>query len=129
MPYDILIVDDSATTRAMIKRTLTLAQLPMGQCFEAPDGKAALELLAVNHVDLVLADLHMPEMGGVEMTARILADERTRRIPVVVVSAEPNARRLEELKQQGVRGCVRKPFTPEMIRKVVTEILEVPHAA
>lgn len=129
MPYDILIVDDSATTRAMIKRTLTLAQLPIGQCLEAANGKAALDLLSARTVDLVLADLHMPEMGGVEMTARILADERTRRIPVVVVSAEPNASRLEALKRQGVRGCVRKPFTPEMIRKVVTEILEVPHAA
>jgi two-component system chemotaxis response regulator CheY len=125
MNYTILIVDDSAITRAMIKRTLNMAGLPLAQCLEAANGKAALELLSVHKVDLVLADLHMPGMGGVELTNRILATKETELIPVVVVSAEPSAQRLDALRQQGVRACVRKPFTPEAIRNVVNEVLGV----
>jgi two-component system chemotaxis response regulator CheY len=62
-------------------------------------------------------------MGGIEMTQRILADERTRGIPVVIISAEPDAQRLDELKQQGVRAWLRKPFTPERVRDVVQQVM------
>jgi two-component system, chemotaxis family, chemotaxis protein CheY len=128
MAYSILIVDDSGITRAMIKRTLLMAGLPLGTVMEAADGKAALDLLSKCHVDLVLADLHMPEMSGVEMTRRLLTTESTRNIPVIVVSAEPSTQRLDALKQLGVRACIRKPFTPEAIRSVVNEVLGVTHA-
>lgn len=122
--YDILIVDDSATTRAMIKRTIKMAQLPTNNVYEAPDGKAALDLLASKHVDLVLADLHMPVMTGVEMAAKMRESGALNTIPVVVVSAEPNTERLEQLKAGGVAAYIRKPFTPEDIRQVVTQVLE-----
>jgi two-component system chemotaxis response regulator CheY len=89
----------------------------------------ALRLLAAEPVDLVLADLHMPEMDGVEMTRRILADRATQLIPVIIISAEPNARRLEQLKQEGVRGYLRKPFTPELVRNLINETLGVSNAA
>ena len=125
MGYNILIVDDSAVTRAVIRRTLLMAQLPLANVFEAADGAAGLAMLEIHKVDLVLADLHMPNMGGVEMTSRILASEATRHIPVVVVSAEPSEEKLQALKTQGVRGCIRKPFTPVQIRDVVNEALGV----
>jgi two-component system chemotaxis response regulator CheY len=128
MAFNILIVDDSAVTRAMIRRTLLMAQVPMENCFEAADGAEGLKVLSAHKVDLVLADLHMPNMGGVEMTRRILANEATRHVAVIVISAEPSAERLEALKQQGVRGCIRKPFTPEAIRDVVTQVLGVSNA-
>ena len=128
MSYTVLIVDDSAITRAMIKRTLVMAQVPLAQCLEAGDGKTGLEMLAARKVDLVLADLHMPNMTGVEMTRHILSNEATRHIPVIVVSAEPSAERLDALRQQGVRGCIRKPFTPEAIREMVNQVLGAAHA-
>jgi two-component system chemotaxis response regulator CheY len=128
MGYKFLIVDDSATTRAIIKRTIQMAQVPTDRIFEAPNGMEALRLLASEPVDLVLADLHMPEMDGVEMTRRLLADESLRRIPVVIISAEPDTSRLEQLKNDGVRGYLRKPFTPESVRKLLTGALEVCHA-
>jgi two-component system chemotaxis response regulator CheY len=125
MAFNILIVDDSAVTRAMIRRTLLMAQVPVANCYEAADGAAGLEVLNAHQVDLVLADLHMPNMGGVEMTQHILADDAKRHVPVVVVSAEPSTQRLEALKKQGVRGCIRKPFTPEAIREMVNQVLGV----
>lgn len=127
MTHNILIVDDSATTRAVIKRTIQLAGVP-AEFYEAAEGNAALELLGRERMDLVLADLHMPGMGGVELVRRMLADPASRSIPVLVITAEPNQSRLEELKREGVRGCVRKPFTPEGIRGVINDMLGVPHA-
>jgi two-component system chemotaxis response regulator CheY len=123
MAHNILIVDDSATTRALVRRAIALSGLDAGEIREAEHGRAALELLAAGPADLVLADLHMPEMGGIEMTQRLLADEKTRDIPVIIISAEPDANRLEELKRQGVRAWLRKPFTPERVRDVVQEVM------
>lgn len=126
MNYSILIVDDSATTRAMIKRTIRLAEMPVEQIHEAANGREALELLAKAHVDLILADLNMPEMNGFEMTRLARLDPKTRNIPVVIVSASPNADAFAQGQQ--VSGYLSKPFTPEAIRKVVSQVLEVQHA-
>jgi two-component system chemotaxis response regulator CheY len=126
MSFNLLIVDDSATTRAVIKRTLKMTGLPADNIHEAGDGKAALELLEKTPVDLVLADLNMPEMDGFEMTRRMLAEEKTRHIPVIVISAEPNA--ADFAKRTGVRGCLRKPFTPEAVRQAVLDVLGGQHA-
>jgi two-component system chemotaxis response regulator CheY len=126
MSYSILIVDDSATTRAMIKRTIRMTDLPIAHLYDAPDGKAALELLLTKTVDLVLADLNMPEMDGFEMTRRLRANDATRDIPVIVVSAAPNAEDFARLEQ--VSGCLRKPFTAEALRNAIAQALEVTHA-
>lgn len=125
MAYNILIVDDSATMRAMIKRIVRMAGVAVGELFEAGDGLAALGILATSRVDLVLADLNMPGMTGVEMTHEMRQDEQLRDIPVIVISAEPNIDRLEQLKKDGVQAYVRKPFTPEAVREVVTRVMGV----
>src|SRR5450432_3182185 len=126
MSYNILIVDDSATTRAMIKRTIRMTNLPIGQLYESPNGKIALELLATAPVDLILADLNMPEMDGFEMTRRIRSNDATKNIPVIVVSASPNAEDFARVEHAS--GCMPKPCTPEGIRQSIERALEVQHA-
>lgn len=128
MAYNILIVDDSATTRAMIRRTIQLAEVPVENLFEAHNGKAALELMDCVRVDLVLADLNMPEMSGVEMTHQMRQCDTTKTTPVIVISAEPSVDRLEQLKQDGVQGYIRKPFTPEAVRNAISGTLGGCHA-
>ncbi len=123
MNYKILIVDDSATTRAIIKRTIQMAKIPVERAYEAANGKIALALLAEHPVDLIIADLHMPVMDGVEMSRQILASPATRSIPVIIVTADPNPQRIAELQQQGVRAFLPKPFTPEAVRKVIDEVI------
>ncbi len=123
MSYRILIVDDSSTIRAMIKRTITMAEIPVEAFFEAPDGRQGLQVLTEESVDLVLADLNMPEMNGVEMTREMREDPALAGIPVVVVSAEPDVHKLEALKKENIRGYIRKPFTPEGVRDLLTRIL------
>lgn len=122
MAKNLLIVDDSATTRAFIRKTVRMAGYDSEVVLEASDGAAALEILSTKSVDLVLADLHMPVMDGIEMVRRMHADEKLRNIPVVVVSADPNEQRIEQLKKSGIAACVRKPFTPEMIRSTLEHV-------
>ena len=127
MNHSILIVDDSATTRAVIKRTIRLTGLAT-DLHEAASGEEALALLSSQSVDLVLADLNMAGMNGIEMIRRLKSNDQLRSIPVLVITAEPNASRLEKLKSEGVKGYIRKPFTPEEIRNTLNETLGVVHA-
>jgi CheY-like chemotaxis protein len=132
MKYRILIVDDSATTRALVKRVIRMAEVPVSDLLEAPNGRLALETLTIAAaaelpVDLILADLNMPEMDGFEMIRRLRADERLRRIPIVVLSASPSAEEFAGLER--VDGFVGKPFAPETIRRVILDALEVKHHA
>jgi two-component system, chemotaxis family, chemotaxis protein CheY len=123
--YNILVVDDSATTRAMIKRAIRLSGLPVSEIFEAGSGDEGLDVLRSHAVGLVLADLNMPVMSGAEMTRRIRNDPQTKGVPVVIVSAEPDDGRLMQLQGECVCDYVRKPFTPEAIRDAVRHAMEV----
>ncbi len=126
MPLNILVVDDSDTVRAIIGKTLRLAEVPIGEFYEAANGKEALDLLAAHWVDLIFSDINMPVMGGVEMIEKMGEDDLLRSIPVVIVSTEGSATRIEQLKSKGVRAYIRKPFTPEIIRNVVSDIVGLP---
>ncbi len=125
MSFNVLIVDDSKTIRAIIAKTLKLAKLDIGEIYEAGDGKEGLECLKTKHVDVVLSDLNMPVMTGLEMVAAMAREGLIEKIPVVVVSTDGSTARIEELKQQGVREYIRKPFTPESIGAVIEGVLGV----
>jgi two-component system, chemotaxis family, chemotaxis protein CheY len=123
MSYNILIVDDSRTVRMMIDKTLRLTDIPLSQVHHAQNGCEAIELLADEWIDLVLTDINMPEMDGVELIRRMRTNSLLERTPVVIVSTEGSQTRIDQLLQQGVQGYIRKPFTPEAIREVVENVL------
>lgn len=125
MALNILIVDDSTVTRKVIGKTLRIAGVPLGELYEAADGQQALDVLAGSWVDLVLSDINMPVMNGVELVERMSKDDVLRSIPIIVVSTEGSSVRIEQLKSKGVSAFVRKPFTPELIRELVFEITGV----
>lgn len=122
MALDVLVVDDSDIIRSMVKKTLRLAELPLGNVYEAANGREALDVLDGNWVDLVLADLNMPVMDGIEMVDRMKASRDIAGIPVIVISTEGNAKRIEEMRSKGVAEFIRKPFTPESIRDAVCRV-------
>ncbi len=122
--YNILLVDDSETVRAVLMKTLNLAQIPLGEVFMAGNGREALEILKENWVDLVVTDLNMPEMTGFELIDAMKNDNLMKTIPVVVVTTEGSTTRIDDLKQKGVKGYVRKPFTPEQIREMISKVME-----
>lgn len=122
MGKGILIVDDSATTRSMIKRVLRMVVDPEVELVEAGDGAAALEVLNRRAVGLVMTDLNMPTMDGYALIKRMRESETLRPIAVVVISAQPDMERVLELKRQGVRGYLAKPFTPEAVRDLLAPL-------
>ena len=124
MSFNILVVDDSAVMRAMIIRTLKLSGLALGEIHEAANGEKALAAVREHWIDLILADLNMPVMGGEEMMARLKADEATRDVRVVVVSSESGEERIREIERRAA-GFIHKPFTPEGIRAKITEVMGV----
>lgn len=125
MAFNLLIVDDSRTTRGIIKKTLSMTELPIGEVYEASSGLEGLERMCNAWVDLVLADLNMPDMSGVEMIEVMAADPLLSQLPVVVVSSEGNQTVLDSLTERGVREIVRKPFQPGLLREVMQKILGV----
>lgn len=129
MAYRFLIVDDSATTRAVIRRTLGICGVEIEKICEAGNGRDALVMLQVGHFDMVFLDLNMPEMSGVEVAEKIRQDPKLVGINVCVVSSESMESRVQQLRSTGVRGYIKKPFTPEQIRQVIQEVLGVAHAA
>lgn len=121
--HNILIVDDSSTIRAFMRRAISLSGVATDNVYEAADGKQALELISQKPVDVVLADLHMPGMGGEEMSHRIFDDPTRKNISVVVVSADPNEQRIQSLLKAGAKGYLAKPFTPESFCTMLFSVL------
>jgi two-component system chemotaxis response regulator CheY len=131
MALDLLIVDDSPVTRKMVRRAIGLCGLDIGRVEEAGDGQEALDKLAVGHVDLVLADINMPIMNGVELVERMSRDPALAGIPVVIVATPISEQKVEKLLDSGARAYLAKPFRPEALRDLVMQIVgtaEVPHA-
>jgi len=122
--YNILVVDDSVTVRAVIAKTLDIAGVPVNELYQASNGQEALDLLAEHWVDLVFADINMPVMNGIELVERMSSEGLLDTIPVVIVSTEGSATRIEQLLNKGVSAYIRKPFAPEMLREVVDQVME-----
>lgn len=123
MALDILIVDDSAAIRKILQRVLGQAEIPVGTVFEAGDGAAALEILKKQKVGLVLSDINMPNMDGLELLAHIKANEEWRKLPVIMITTEGAAAKVKEAVELGATGYVRKPFTAEQIKEKLTGLL------
>jgi len=121
-PLNILLVDDSAAIRKILQRVLRQAELPLGEIYEAGDGLEALQALKANHIHLVLSDIHMPNMDGLQFLAGMKADPRWRSIPVVMVTTEGNQSRVMEAVDLGAAGYVRKPFTADQIKERVLSL-------
>lgn len=123
MAANILVVDDSGTMRNMIKRTLAMCGLDIGEVLEAANGIEALARMHEHPVSVILLDINMPVMNGLKLLSRIHDDQRLRHIPVIIASTEGSETRIRELMAHGARGFIRKPFRPEQLRDVLTPIL------
>lgn len=128
MTLNVLIVDDSKVMRAMIRRTLSLCGLALGEIYEAGNGVEALEQLSEHWVDLALLDVNMPVMDGEELLTRIRASDEWRALAVIVVSTESSETRLARLQAHSVQ-IVHKPFTPEQLRNTILKVTGLTHAA
>jgi two-component system chemotaxis response regulator CheY len=127
MAYNVLIVDDSQTMRTVIKKTVAISGFEIGECWEAGDGREALDVLNQQWVDIILTDLNMPRMNGLELVKALKGDEGTRHIPIVLITTEGSETRIEEAYALGISGYIQKPFYPEAIRDALNQIMETFH--
>ena len=113
---DVLIVDDSAAIRKILQRVLRQTEIPIGTVYEAGDGVEALATLRQQSIGLVLSDINMPNMDGLEFLTKMRAEQIWKSIPVLMVSTEGTQAKVLEAVERGASGYVRKPFTAEQIK-------------
>ena len=116
MGIRVLIVDDSATIRRIITRCLDRAEVGVTEVFEAGDGCEALDLLARQPVDVVLTDINMPNMDGLQLLGEIRKCKEWQMIPVLVITSESGSEAVGEAVSKGAAGYIKKPFTPLQLR-------------
>jgi two-component system chemotaxis response regulator CheY len=119
-----LIVDDSSVMRKIVERSLRQAGLSIAEVLEAGDGAEALAAVQNNKVDLILCDINMPVMDGLEFVKRLSAVDSTKSIPVVMITTEGSEGHVVEALSSGARGDIRKPFTPDQVKEHVLPVLE-----
>jgi two-component system, chemotaxis family, chemotaxis protein CheY len=124
MESDVLVVDDSAAIRKILQRVLRQTGMAINTIHEAGDGEEALQLLRSHKVDLVLSDINMPKMDGLELLAALKKSPDWMNVPVVMITTEGGETKVAEAVRLGANGYVRKPFTADQIKEKLAGILE-----
>lgn len=123
MALNVLIVDDSAAIRKILQRVLRQTEVPLGEILEAGDGVEALSLLKTQQVGLVLSDVNMPNMDGLQLLAEIRNTESLKTVPVLMITTEGSQTKVMEALNLGASGYVRKPFTAEQIKEKLVGVV------
>ncbi len=118
-----LIVDDSSVMRKIIERSLRQAGLGLSQVLEAGNGAEALAAVQQNKVDLILCDINMPVMDGLEFVKQLSTVPSAKSVPVIMITTEGSEGHVVRALSAGARGYIRKPFTPEQVKEHVLPVL------
>lgn len=118
-----LIVDDSSVMRKIVERSLRQAGLDPLVVHEAGSGADALEVLRAVTVDLILSDINMPSMDGLEFLRQVRSQDLAKGVPVVMITTESSEAHVKEAIQVGAQGYIRKPFTAEQVKERVLPLL------
>ena len=124
-PLNVLIVDDSATMRALLYRVVGLADLPIGAIYQAPNGAEALKMLETHSIQAVFTDVNMPVMNGMELLREMARRDEWQDILRIIISTDGSRLRREEARELQVSLYVEKPFRPEVVRDVLCQIASV----
>ena len=120
---DVLIVDDSAAIRKILTRVLHQIELPLGAIHEAGDGVEALKRLQSVKVQLILLDINMPNMDGLQLLCQLKAEVELKEIAVVMVTNEGGEAKVLQAVRLGAAGYVRKPFTADQLKEKLAGII------
>ncbi|MGA3095949.1 MAG: response regulator [Bryobacteraceae bacterium] len=125
MDSQILVVDDSAAIRKILQRVLRQTGMSIGTIHEAGDGQEALEILKARKIDLILSDINMPRMDGLQFLAAVKSSSERRHVPIIMITTEGGETKVAEAVRLGASGYVRKPFTADQIKEKLVGFLEV----
>lgn len=118
MAKNILIVDDSATMRKIIMRGLRQAGIENADFKEAGDGVEGLKAMETTSFDLILSDVNMPNMNGLDFV-KAVKEKMPTPPPIVMITTEGSEEVIKEAMARGARGYLKKPFTPDKIQEVI----------
>ena len=118
-----LIVDDSSVMRKIVERCLRQAGMDLGKVLEASNGAEALALFNDNQFDLILSDINMPVMDGLEFVRRLQEVESAKGVPIVMITTEGGEKHVVEALSLGAKGYLRKPFTADQVKEHVIPVL------
>jgi two-component system, chemotaxis family, chemotaxis protein CheY len=118
-----LIVDDSSVMRKIVERSLRQAGIDLSEVFQAGNGAEALVVLQTNVVDLILCDINMPVMDGLEFVKQLAGVANAKGVPVVMITTEGSEAHVVQAISCGARGYIRKPFTAEQVKEHVVPVL------
>ena len=119
----VLIVDDSSVMRKIVERSLRQAGLALGEVLEASNGAEGLAEVQKGPLDLILSDINMPAMDGLEFLKSLAGLECAKGVPVVMITTEGSEARVVEALSAGAKGYLRKPFTAEQVKERITPLL------
>lgn len=119
----VLIVDDSSVMRKIVERSLRQAGLELGEVLEASNGAEGLAEVVKGKFDLILSDINMPAMDGLEFLRGLAGVESAKGVPVVMITTEGSEARVVEALSVGAKGYIRKPFTPEQVKERVAPLV------
>lgn len=117
----VLIVDDSETMRMIVVKTLRQAGFDSIETVEAESARAALAVIAKGGIDLVLSDVNMPEISGIELVKVIRAKFKS--LPIVMITTESSPEMKEKMTEAGANGVLTKPFPPEQLKEVLSKYI------
>jgi two-component system, chemotaxis family, chemotaxis protein CheY len=120
MPKTVLIVDDSATMRQMVSFTLKQAGFAV---LEAGDGQQGLERLAGARVDLIVTDLNMPRMDGIELIRHVRSLAASKHLPILMLTTESQQEKRQQGRAAGATGWMVKPFEPQKLLQTIAKVL------
>lgn len=119
----VLIVDDSSVMRKIVERSLRQAGVESLVVFEAGSGVDGLEILKARKVDLILSDINMPSMDGLEFVRQLRNGQLAVGVPVVMITTESSEEHVKQAIEAGASGYIRKPFTADQVKQRVVPLL------
>jgi two-component system chemotaxis response regulator CheY len=122
-PVRVLIVDDSSVMRKIVERALRQAGIEQLEVREAASGTDALAVLATAEVDLILSDINMPSMDGLELLRQLRVRKLASGVPVVMITSESSEQHVMQAIEAGAKGFLRKPFTVDEVKERVLRLL------
>jgi two-component system chemotaxis response regulator CheY len=124
MAKSLMIVDDSATMRKIVMRTVRMSGLEFDRTEEAGNGAEAITKLTQQPVDIILCDINMPEMNGLEMVKKVRSDlPSCANTKIIMVSTESSQELIDGVMADGANGYITKPFTPEKFNEKLSPFM------
>ncbi len=123
--YNFLLADDSKTSRYMVRHMVVKSGIPIDEIFIAENGQEALDLLEIKKVDIILTDIVMPVMGGLELISNVKKSIKHSHIPIIPVSSLGSKKDIEFFKKNGIDIFITKIVTQEKINEILKSALNI----